>query len=106
MESIITFHDLASSFMKSFIASVQTQRKTSYLEIIKQKKDETLREYVAHFNAKVLQIPNLDELRAVKAMQKGTISAEFFGSLSRKPPTTLAELMQRRRNISSRTMLS
>ncbi|XP_043818242.1 uncharacterized protein LOC122725269 [Manihot esculenta] len=28
-------------------------------------------------------------------MQKGTTSPEFFGSLSRKPPTSLAELMKR-----------
>ena len=28
-------------------------------------------------------------------MQKGTTSLEFFGSLSRKPPTSLAELMKR-----------
>lgn len=42
-----------------------------------------------------LQSPNLDESRAMEAMQKGIISAEFFRSLSRKPPTTLVDLMQR-----------
>lgn len=49
---------------------------------------------MARFNVEALQIPNLDEYRAVEAMQKGTTSAEFFGSLSKKPLTTLAELMQ------------
>lgn len=28
-------------------------------------------------------------------MQKGTTSVEFFGSLSRKPPNTLVDLLQR-----------
>ncbi|XP_021616528.1 uncharacterized protein LOC110617828 [Manihot esculenta] len=42
-----------------------------------------------------LQIPKLDEAGAIEAMQKGTTSLEFFGSLCRKLPTTLAELMKR-----------
>ncbi|XP_021620550.1 uncharacterized protein LOC110620912 [Manihot esculenta] len=94
-ESISSFGDLATRFISRFIAGVPADRKTSYLEIIKQRRDESLREYVARFNTEALQVPELDEGRAVEAMQKGTTSAEFFGSLSRKPPTSLAELMQR-----------
>ncbi|XP_021629676.1 uncharacterized protein LOC110627639 [Manihot esculenta] len=93
--SISSFGDLATRFISRFIAGVPADRKTSYLETIKQKRDESLREYVARFNTEALQISELDEGRAVEAMQKGTTSAEFFGSLSRKPPTSLAELMQR-----------
>lgn len=72
-----------------------TDRKTSYLETIRQRKNESLREYVARFNTEALQIPDLDENRAVEAMQKGITSLEFFGSLCRKLPTSLAELMKR-----------
>lgn len=86
---------MASSFIRRFIASISTQRKINYLEMVRQKKDETLREYVTRFNAEALQIPNLDEPKAVEAMQKETTSVEFFGSLSRKSLTTLVELMQR-----------
>ncbi|XP_043809109.1 uncharacterized protein LOC122722469 [Manihot esculenta] len=93
--SISSFGDLATRFISRFIAGVPADRKTSYLETIKQRRDESLREYVARFNTEALQIPELDEGRAVEAMQKGTTSAEFFSSLSRKPPTSLAELMQR-----------
>ncbi|KAG8660874.1 hypothetical protein MANES_02G203175v8 [Manihot esculenta] len=93
--SIRSFGDLAIRFINRFIAGVPAERKTSYLETVRQREGEYLREYVAHFNTEALQIPDLDEGRAVEAMQKGTTSAEFFGSLSRKPPTSLAELMQR-----------
>ncbi|KAG8645588.1 hypothetical protein MANES_10G076111v8 [Manihot esculenta] len=93
--SIKSFGDLATRFISRFIAGVPADRKTSYLETVKQKEGESLREYVARFNTEALQIPELDEGRAVEAMQKGTTSAEFFGSLSRKPPTSLAELMKR-----------
>ncbi|XP_043807332.1 uncharacterized protein LOC122721975 [Manihot esculenta] len=94
-ESIRSFGDLANAFVSRFIVGVPTDRKTSYLETVRQKGDESLREYVACFNTEALQIPELDEGRAVEAMQKRMTSPEFFGSLSRKPPPTLAELMKR-----------
>ncbi|XP_021616640.1 uncharacterized protein LOC110617953 [Manihot esculenta] len=93
--SIRSFGDLANAFISQFVAGVPAERKTSYLEMVRQRRDESLREYVARFNTEALQTPELDEGRAVEAMQKGMTSSEFFGSLSRKPPTSLAELMKR-----------
>ncbi|XP_043812711.1 uncharacterized protein LOC122723679 [Manihot esculenta] len=93
--SIRSFGDLATHFISRFIAGVPADRKTSYLETVRQRRDESLREYVARFNTEALQISELDEGRAVEAMQKETTSLEFFGSLSRKPPTSLAEMMKR-----------
>ena len=95
VESIRSFGDLVNVFISQFIAGVPADRKTNYLETVKQRRNESLREYVARFNTEALQIPELDEGRAGEAMQKGTTSPEFFGSLSRKPPTSLAELMKR-----------
>ncbi|XP_021600736.1 uncharacterized protein LOC110606296 [Manihot esculenta] len=93
--SVRSFRDLVNVFISRFIARVPADRKTSYLETVRQKRNESLREYVACFNTEALQIPKLDESRVVEAMQKGTTSPEFFGSLCRKPPTSLAELMKR-----------
>ncbi|XP_043808401.1 uncharacterized protein LOC122722262 [Manihot esculenta] len=93
--SIRSFGDLATRFISRFIVGVPAERKTSYLETVRQRRDESLREFVARFNMEALQIPELDEGRAVEAMQKGTTLPELFGSLSRKPPTSLAELMKR-----------
>ncbi|XP_021631830.1 uncharacterized protein LOC110629224 [Manihot esculenta] len=93
--SIKSFGDLANIFINRFIAGVPANRKTNYLETVRQKRNESLREYVARFNTEALQIPELDESRAVEAMQKETTSPEFFGSLCRKPPTFLAELIKR-----------
>ncbi|XP_021629659.1 uncharacterized protein LOC110627617 [Manihot esculenta] len=92
--SVRNFVDLANMFINSFIAGV-TERKMSYLETIRQRRNESLREYVARFNAEALQISELDEARAVEAMQKGMTSPEFFGSLYRKLHTTLSELIKR-----------
>ncbi|XP_021626931.1 uncharacterized protein LOC110625604 [Manihot esculenta] len=83
--SIKSFEDLANIFISWFIARVPVEKNTSYLETVRQRKNESLREYVAYFNTKALQISELDESRAVEAMQTGTTSSEFFGSLCRKP---------------------
>ncbi|XP_043815317.1 uncharacterized protein LOC110607481 [Manihot esculenta] len=94
-ESIRSFGDLANVSISQFIAGVPAYKKTSYLETVRQRRNESLREYVARFNTEALQILELDEGRVVEAIQKGTISPEFFGSLSSKPPISLAELMKR-----------
>ncbi|XP_021603908.1 uncharacterized protein LOC110608937 [Manihot esculenta] len=78
--SIRSFGDLTNVFISQFIAGVLAERKTSYLETVWQRKNESLREYVDHFNTEALQIPELDESQAMEAI---------------KPPTTLAELMKR-----------
>ncbi|XP_021609039.1 uncharacterized protein LOC110612571 [Manihot esculenta] len=93
--SIKSFLDLANVFISRFIAGIPAERKTSYLETVRQRRIESLREYVARFNSEALQILELDEARVVESMQKGTTALEFFGSLCKKPPTTLAELMKR-----------
>lgn len=65
---------LANLFIRMFIAGVPAERKTSYLETVKQMRNESLRECVARFNSEVLQIPKLDKVRVVEAMQEGMIS--------------------------------
>lgn len=66
--SVRNFIDLVNVFISRFIARVPIGRKTSYLETIKQRRNESLREYVGRFNSKALQIPELDEARVVEAM--------------------------------------
>lgn len=65
------------------------------METIKQRRNAPLKENVARFNSEALQIPYLDETRAVEAMQLGTTYPEFFGSLYRKPLSTVLELIKR-----------
>lgn len=53
-ESIKSFTDLASMFISRFIAGVTAERKTSYLETVRQRRNEFLKEYVARFNSEAL----------------------------------------------------
>lgn len=52
--SMRNFVNLANLFIGKFIAGVMAGRKISYLETVKQSRNETLREYVARFNSKAL----------------------------------------------------
>ncbi|XP_021623825.1 uncharacterized protein LOC110623204 [Manihot esculenta] len=91
--SIKSFGDLANIFISRFIAGVPAERKT--LRNGPTKEERVPEGVCGPFQHGALQIPELDEGRVVEAMQKGTISLEFFRSLYRKPLTTLAELMKR-----------
>lgn len=68
LESVGTFFYLANLFICRFIASILAGRKTSYLETIKKRQNESLREYMAIFNSEALQIPDQDETRAIETM--------------------------------------
>lgn len=72
--SIKSFMDLASMFISRFIVGIPAEIKTNHLETVRQRRNESLREYVTRFNLKALQIPELDEGRDVEVMQKGTTS--------------------------------
>ncbi|XP_043811036.1 uncharacterized protein LOC122723308 [Manihot esculenta] len=72
--SIKSFMDLANMFISRFIAGISAEIKTNHLETVRQRRNESLREYVTRFNLKALQIPELDEGRDVEVMQKGTTS--------------------------------
>ncbi|XP_021595171.1 uncharacterized protein LOC110602053 [Manihot esculenta] len=61
--SIQNLINLASVFISRFIIGVSAERKMSYLKTVCQRRNESLREYVAIFNSKALQIPELDERR-------------------------------------------
>ncbi|XP_021621477.1 uncharacterized protein LOC110621504 [Manihot esculenta] len=76
--SIKGFMDLANVFINRFIVGVSAKRKTSYLEIVSQRRNESLREYVARFNSEALQIFKLDEARAVEAMQDDALTTSRF----------------------------
>lgn len=53
-DSIQTFIDLANSFIGRLVANVLAERKTSYLKTVRQRTNESLREYVPRFNVEAL----------------------------------------------------
>ena len=59
--SISTFKELSTQFASHFIGGHRYKKSTACLMSIKQRKDETLRSYIARFNKEVLLIDKADD---------------------------------------------
>ena len=70
-KSISSFEQLESLFVANFSTSQRMPRTSDSLFFIKQNEGETLRNFVAHFNAAILEVKNLNEDMAILAMKRG-----------------------------------
>ncbi|OMO62054.1 Retrotransposon gag protein [Corchorus capsularis] len=95
--SISSFKELGQSFLTHFISSRRAKKTSLGLMNIRQRPNESLRDYVTRFNAEALQVKDLDQSVAVAALMNGLRDDEFQFkfSLSKKPPKTLSELLLR-----------
>ena len=79
MTSIKTFSQLASHFCAHFMADKKTERNYSYLFSIKQKKDESLKDYVMRFNSAKLEVPGFEfRVTAAVAIQGLLVESPFY----------------------------
>ena len=69
--SINTFKKLSAQFTSHFIGGHRYKRSTACLMTIKQRKDETLRSYITHFNKEALSIDEADDKILVGAFTNG-----------------------------------
>ena len=81
--------------MAHFSTSRKPPRTSDSLFSLKQGENETLRHFVARFNAATLEVRDLNEDMAVSAMKRGLRSSRFTYSLDKTLPRTYAELLER-----------
>ncbi|XP_027091882.2 uncharacterized protein [Coffea arabica] len=62
---------------------------------IRQRPDETLRNFMTRFNAESLQVRDKDEKMVMAAFTNGLRVEEIFYDLAKKPPANLEELLRR-----------
>lgn len=91
--SIETFPRLSQLFVEHFYSGRHQHRPTNYL--LKQKESETLRAYLKCFNNEALLVDEADDKVIFTIFIGGLQSTKFFFSLSKKPPSTMAELMHK-----------
>ena len=70
-ESIKDFEALCEAFVLQFLGS-RIQQGWSYLKTIKQGESESLRSYLARFDAAVLECPGVTQETILNAAQEGT----------------------------------
>ena len=62
---------------------------------IKQREDETLRSYIAHFNKEALSIDEADDKILVAAFTNGLRKGKFLFSLYKNDPKTMSDIPYR-----------
>ncbi|XP_074323040.1 uncharacterized protein LOC141659987 [Apium graveolens] len=93
--SIGSFKDLSQAFIKKFISGrVHEKSSASFIGIIQGAK-ETLRDYLNRFTKEDLKVPDLDDKEAMIALQQGTRERFFKMSLTKRPPESMLQLLDR-----------
>ena len=62
---------------------------------IKQREDETLRSYIAHFNKETLSIDEADDKILMAAFTNGLQKGKFLFSLCKNDPKTMSDVLYR-----------
>ncbi|XP_043714610.1 uncharacterized protein LOC122662965 [Telopea speciosissima] len=89
--AMMTIYELAKAFVSRFQSSVK-QKKTNLLAV-KQCSDESIRDYIALFNAESLEIKDLDDAMAFNALHNGVTNHDLVKSLALDPVTTMPQLL-------------
>lgn len=91
MRSIQSF-DLSAKFLTQFAANRAKKFMEDDMHDVKQKPGETLKEYLARFNAATMKVVDPDQKTFVSAFMKGVRSGPFNESLNQRRPTSLDEI--------------
>ncbi|XP_043704763.1 uncharacterized protein LOC122654638 [Telopea speciosissima] len=87
--SIRSFTELAKAFVSCFQSSVKQKKTAANLLAVKQCSDESIRDYIAFFNAKSLKIKDLDDAMAFNALHNGVTNHDLVKSLALDLVTTM-----------------
>jgi len=93
--SISTFKELSAQFTAHFIGGHRNKKSTACLISIKQREDETLKNYISRFNNEVLSIDEADDKILVAAFMNGLKKGKFLFSLYKNDPKTMSKVLYR-----------
>ena len=91
--SVSTFKELSAQFTTHFIGGHRYKKSMACLMSIKQRKDETLRSYISHFNKEALSIDEADDKILVVAFTNGLRKGKFLFSLYKNDLKTMSEVL-------------
>ncbi|KAA8519121.1 hypothetical protein F0562_013405 [Nyssa sinensis] len=95
--SITSFYELGRQFLDRFMTSRRLRRGPEFLLNVKQTKEESLRAYIARFNAKLTEITDCSPKFLVAALTAGLAHGGFRDFLTKSPLVDMAALMDRAR---------
>lgn len=95
MRSIQSFNDLSAKFLAQFAANRAKKFMVDDMHDLKQRPNETFKEYLARFNAATVHVVDSDKKMFVFAFMKRVRSGPFNESLNQRRPTSLDEIRAR-----------
>ncbi|XP_027178202.1 uncharacterized protein LOC113777367 [Coffea eugenioides] len=93
--SIQSFTELARQFAAQFVSSKTYSKNAAHLMAVKQKPDESLKNFMTRFNTESLQIRDKDEKVVMAAFMNGLRVEDLYYKLVEQPPKNLGELLTR-----------
>ncbi|XP_043694295.1 uncharacterized protein LOC122645005 [Telopea speciosissima] len=93
--SIITYAQLCRAFEICFQSSMKHKKTMVNLLNVKQRSDESILAFVSRFNKESLDVKDLDEAMAHKAMSNVLTDMDLIKDLARKPTKNMVELLER-----------
>ena len=93
--SIDSFEQLSNAILLHFVRGQRPKRPADHLLTIRQGEKEALRSYVKRFTWETLEVDEADDKVQLMAFKTGLKSREFLVSLTKNPPKTIAEILQK-----------
>ncbi|XP_043705426.1 uncharacterized protein LOC122655286 [Telopea speciosissima] len=93
--SIRSFTELAKAFMSCFHSSVKQKKTATNLLAVKQRPDESIRDYITCFNGEALKIKDLDDAMAFNTLHNGVTNHDLVKSLALDLVTNMPQLLDR-----------
>ncbi|XP_043692957.1 uncharacterized protein LOC122643399 [Telopea speciosissima] len=87
--SIRSFTEQAKAFVSRFQSSMKQKKTAANLLAVKQRSDESIRDYITCFNTKSLEIKDLDNAMAFNALHNGVTNHDLVKSLALDSVTTM-----------------
>ena len=93
--SVPTFADLGVKFINQFLTSKKVKKGPDHMLTIRQGKGESLRSYIARFNAELHNVEDCELRFATSALKAGLTTGPFLHSITKNKPKDHAELLAR-----------
>ena len=90
--TISSFEQLKKQFIAQFLSSRSQNYGSKYMKTIRQKDDESMREYLERFDEAILQCPMVSQESILSVVQEGLRPSQFLYKISWKMSKTCAEL--------------
>ncbi|GJR10203.1 reverse transcriptase domain-containing protein [Tanacetum coccineum] len=97
--SIDGFHQLRDKFQANFLQQRRFQKTQAEILGIRQRPDESLKDYVAWFSKETLHMADRSDVMISGAFISGLRSGRMFKDLIAKPPTSLEDLFTQTNNF-------